>query len=426
MKKIIFNYGSMFVGGIETYIYSVAVKLLKAGYQIVWICNSDVPLSPVFEDIFNENKIKFCRRDSNCFWFDCQQLDIHKEDEVVILSWSFGDFIRSFLVKKAFPKSHIRCFYIIPHFCGQDYYPFEIPTSSLKNKICFLKDIIKVFNKRMYVQWINAGCVLYHSADHIFALENKLGIHIAEQYRRLVPCLVDNFDLLEEDIKNRYYNDEFIIVTAGRNEFPHKGFFIGLIRAFVELKHKYQQLRLKVVGFDKNNKMIRDELNKYSSDEIESIEFIPPVSLENLKKLYNNCNLCIAVAGCAYYAGSVGLVTLPARHYSYTCEVYGFFPESKNKTTSCDSGYQVQPFIEQVINMKYEEYRNLSWKIFRSYEKSTVDADYFLTLPNVDEKYLISWFDIFLYKISWHVGKIYSVLRQYTSKIYHLFKKPNS
>ena len=62
------------------------------------------------------------------------------------------------------------------------------------------------------------------------------------------------------------------------------------------------------------------------------------------------------MAGCASAGAKIGLLTLPARHYTEKCEVYGFIPESKEMTTSEKPGKPAKDFIEYVINMNENEY----------------------------------------------------------------------
>jgi hypothetical protein len=62
------------------------------------------------------------------------------------------------------------------------------------------------------------------------------------------------------------------------------------------------------------------------------------------------------VAGCCSHGARRGLVSIPARHYNYDGEVYGYLPGSKDLMVSDIPGEPAEKYIEEVLNMSEEKY----------------------------------------------------------------------
>ena len=134
--------------------------------------------------------------------------------------------------------------------------------------------------------------------------------------------------------------------------------------------------------------------------------------VNDLLDLYQKCDLSISVAGCASMGARIGLLTLPARHYTNDCEVYGFFPDSKNMTTSIKPGYKVVPFIKKVMNMNAEEYLRLSRAAYDSFDDKKVSVNDFIDMnknyfPYIPSKAVLIKFKLvyFLDKLMFYIKK---------------------
>jgi len=381
-KTLVIVLGSIGTGGVEVHVARM-VELYKInGWRIIWLHSRNCYIADGFKGIMNGPAVErvVCERGSLNFKLE-EELHFAHDEHVVVLTWILWDFICALGMKKKYPDVDMRCFFCINNFRGMAFF-YE--------GMLFCNEIVRRGCAFLYKHWIENGLVLYYAKSHYEAVENQYGIKIRDVFKRLVPNCTTNFKLSEDDIRRRFENNKFLIVAAGRSDFPHKGFIIGLIKTFNRLCLEYPQLELKVIGFEKNA-ALNDVLNNCTPEVLGKIEFLGNMPIEDLKSYYNRCNLCVAVAGCAYCACQVGLPTLPARHYSYSCEVYGFWPESLNYMTSDLPGQPLEQYAEKVLNMNYDEYLQLSWNIYKLSEKKVDDIDYFLNLAEVNTDYNLNY-----------------------------------
>ena len=163
----------------------------------------------------------------------------------------------------------------------------------------------------------------------------------------------------------------FNILTVSRFEFPHKGYVLGLIKAYAELKNKYPHIELTIVGYGVDESKVHEALNSLSENYKKDVHFIGKVHPEKLVDYYNDANINISVAGCCSQGAKNGTLSIPARHYDYNCEVYGFLPESKPFVVSEKKGEPVIDYIEQVINMSPDEYCKKCEMAFHSFRSDS-------------------------------------------------------
>lgn len=392
MSTIIINYPHMTVGGIENYIIELLQKLLNTEHRIIWMCDHNCSISDVYKEIMNNPRIERCVCNSHGMsWFKHGKIEIDGNEDALILSFSFFDHARALDLKR---KSHaqIIALFLIPHFTGALLFPEQGLTKSLQ-KIYFGKI------SRIYKAWQEAEIVRYFSAKHIETLERTYSIKVENPKEMIVPDFAERAPFDEKEVIARYNKEEFVIISAGRFEFPHKGYVIGLIKVFASLKRKYPQLRLLIVGGGAGRTEIDEEINKLPPDTASAIEIHKEVSFKELIELFKESSLNISVAGCASAAAQNGVITLPARHYTYNCEVYGFFPESKSMTTETREGEAVVPYIERVINMTEEEYVEYSKRAYESFsDDSKISIDYFFKVKDTTKDYNVPKSDLRIIK----------------------------
>lgn len=165
-----------------------------------------------------------------------------------------------------------------------------------------------------------------------------------------------------------------------------------MIKSYAELKQKYPDIRLHLIGYGEGEKQILQLLQKYPPNIKNHVKLLGAVEEKELKNYFDLAHVNISVAGGVFAGAVTGLVSIPARHYCYDCEVYGYLPESKNMTLNDLHGEDVKKYIEDLITMPKERYISLCRKSFETYqisdeEKELYDEDRLYLLKNKNPQY---------------------------------------
>ena len=383
-NTFVINYGHMDVGGIENYASQVIELGLEQGCRVIWLCDAQYSLSSVYAPLMNDPRVEKCRCSNHGMtWFRHEPLHFTEEENVIIFSFSFFDQARALQLKNEMPDATILPLLLVPHFLGSDLYPEKAFHGFGRTCVCRLAG-------KLYQQWLQEGLLYAFSLRHLDVIEKNYGIVIERKQERIVPLLRDGSPFSEEEVAARYDAADFTIISAGRLEFPHKGFVLGLLREYARLKKKYPFLKLKIIGEGEGEAVLRKEISEMPAQTAADVQLCPMVPFEVLCEEFKKAKLNISVAGCASAAAKLGVLTLPARNYHYDCEVYGFFPESRACTTEDKPGEPVAPYIERVIHMTKEEYVQLSRKAYETMAVKHPDRAHFLKLSDAGRGYSLS------------------------------------
>ena len=383
-KTVVINYHYMQVGGIENYISQFVNYAIDNEYRVIWLCDKHASISPIYAQQFESKKIERCKYSDHGFhWFSHEKVLFDKDEVVVILSFSFFDQARALELKRRNRHLKITAIYAIPHFTGELIFPEQALSGYFRAKA-------KKCVGRIYEEWIKEGLLTFFSNKHIQEVKTNYGIEHAVCGDQGLPRLKAKPLVSDEEYMSRYNSSKFRIVTATRFEFPHKGYILGLVKEFSSLKEKYPNLELIIIGEGAGKEELVGQIQKLPISARNAVSLKGVVSFDEMLAIFRCASLNIGVAGCAVAGQRVGLITLPARNYTYNCEVYGFFPESIGLTTETRPGYPVGPYIEQAINLTCEQYVALSRKTYDSYVEKPVAKDYLFNISGIDQNYMIS------------------------------------
>ena len=372
-KKLLFVYPNLQIGGIECWLMKQITNAVKNGYQVLWISNGYGRVFSGWSD-FAANNIK----KTNVFNI---LKELKKDDEIIGLCFRFVDYGYLLDLRKRLKGKSFNLFYCVPHFKDPVYFPEEFG---------FLSKLFIKYYKYVYETCDRLGNLLFFSSAHIESVQKRYGIVIKDRELKLIPVSGNlsshgNFDV--EMAQKRAVRNNFTIITCGRFDFPHKGYMIGLIRIFAELKEKYKDIKLIIIGYGPGKKQLETEVGKLNDETKRDIIFTGGVDPDRLIEYFNKSHLNISVAGAVRAGAITGLVSIPARHYCYDCEVYGYLPDSIGYTTSEQPGIGAKEVIENVIKMSDADYINLCKKSFFSFwSKESDDKFIFCKVNNYDSQ----------------------------------------
>jgi hypothetical protein len=411
-KTFMFLYKNMDIGGIETYLIRLIRQLKEKGNRVLWLTPADRYIDDSFKDDLLDGYVEIIEINTRGFnWIKHANINFNKNEEVIALSFEPFDFLRIETIKKEYSSIRIDSFYWVPHFKGNHYFIEEQviwPLRPLVYKI--IRKIIKHMEENDNIYYLNRSHLEAYERRYGYKVTNEKG-KISGLTREVRPY---DYNLaLKRSIRN-----EFNIITVGRFDFPHKGYILGLIKVYGELKEKYSHLKLTIIGYGKDEIKVIEQIDRLSPNAKKDINLIGKVPYDDLQKYFKNAHLNIGVAGTIADGALTGLISIPVRHYSEVCEGYGYLPESRGKITADVPGVPIQKFIEEVIMMNQEEYLELSRKSYETYAKDgeTNNIMSILNCKNRDASKTVS-------NLAIKFIKIYNILIKIIPKIKYEIRK---
>ena len=235
-----------------------------------------------------------------------------------------------------------------------------------------------VMMRKMIFRWDSLNAVRFFTLNQVKALEENYNLLITFPEDKRLRSNRERGTWNDESIQTKSLNrSPFKIATVGRFDFPHKGYMLGLVRAFGKLIQDYPQLELHIAGYGPHENILKNEIASIPENARNSIILHGPIHPDHLEDYLRTAHLNVSVAGGATAGAKVGTLTLVARNYcAGECEVYGFYHDCREKTTSLEKGLPIIPYIRQVLEMKPEEYIEMCKKDFETVlERSKVFYD---------------------------------------------------
>lgn len=352
-KTLVVNFGTLSkMGGIERIIISHMKYMVSQGVRVIWLKNARSSVIEDYNDFLLKNVEIVNISDNHIHWFKHEKIDFGIDEDIIVVSYTVIDMLRSMTLKNEFKSNKICCIYCVPDTTGKFFFIEQYFRGQFKNFI---------FNKvkSTLAQWNDAGVIVFCAITHIETFENHYAIRVNNRKEKLLPSLAEPMPLDEKAlIKRSTRNGNFNIITTGRFDFPHKGYMLGLVKAFGRLRKTYPQMTLTFIGKGPHEKLLKDEINKLDDDSKKNVFLKGEVAYDQLSDYYKDKHLSVAVAGAASDAARYGVVSIVARNFCEgECEVYGFLPEVQSKTVSKEPGFLVDSYVEEVLKMTADDYK---------------------------------------------------------------------
>ncbi len=375
---------SMCVGGIETNLYNLVKQFVEFGYRVIWLKPQGGVIDRAYDSMLTSNSIEIVNiNPSKLFWYKKIILNISDHDHIVAFTSNMIEFCIIDKVKDHFDILNIDIFYWTPHYLGVGIFHEERFPKVLQKPL-------RAWLSKMYCKMDVNNNILYGNHRHMKAF--------SEHYQFNVHAEIDNklFDgkvytkstptFNKKDCLKRALRETVNIVAVGRVIFPHKGFILGLVDAFNIMHQRYPQLRLTIVGDGPDMNVLKVKISKCSIDAQNHITLTGIVPPDQLSQYFKDAHLNIGVAATVSAGALNGVISIPARSYSNSCEVYGYLPESKSKNLSDTPGLAVEDFILDLITMSKERFIELSENSYNTYSKTDkiAFATKLLNTSNID------------------------------------------
>ena len=346
---IIFINGSMKIGGIETYIYKLAKYVIHNKAFVMLILHRKGVVDSLYDDVFNSD-FSYIQRGNIKLEEVRERVKQWNISTIKIISFDMPSFAQGEKIKKGIKDLNIDTFIFIPHFKGEFIY--------LEENCCGpFKKAIQSVTQRIIRKMQNNYNILYFNQKHIDTLKDKYNICCDIDTNYFIPShSIEKFDFDEERCIKLWQRKRFNIVSISRFEFPHKGYLIGLIGVYRKLKDKYPFITLTIGGYGPDQHVLENEILKLPEEIRKDVKLIGKVAPQKMKDFFDDANVNVSVAGCYLLGVKNGTLSIPARHYSYDCEVYGLSPEANEFAVSEKTGQNLYDLLEVVLNMPKDLY----------------------------------------------------------------------
>lgn len=406
-NTLIINYAGMSFGGIEKYFSRLMEYSIKQGYRVIWITKDSCIVKSKFKNVTDDNRVEKVINKAR-FWFKIDPISFDTDEHIVMLSCEPLIYLYGEEIKKYIPnKSLFSHFLVLPHYTGAAYYPerfFRFP---------IFKKIVFSFFKKIITRLNNNDLILAFSLKHLDNYEANYHITFLDKNNNVLKSLEPKkcFDSFQTLAKAKERKKCFEIITCGRFDFPHKGYMIGLVKAFAVLKKRFNQIKLCFIGDGSSRHELEKVIMELPNSIKKDITLLGYISPDRTPEYYSKATLAVGVAGALGDAARCGLPSIRVRHYCYECEAYGFVGEQK-QTKWDEPGLDIVPFIERMIvcsdNEYVEQAKNDYDKIYENYhydpefvfkKKNYLDKDFnkftlFLArLVNLLKNFLIKVFN---------------------------------
>lgn len=370
------------VGGIETYFYNLMKGNLNRGRRVIWLCDENPKVDDSFDDLLALDGLEVVPfRSAKTRFPKHLQINLHEEDKVTIVCAYTRFLLLAEQLKRRLACRTVNAFYLMPHFVGA----LQFPELAAPRPI---RPILKSWYRGLVLKWLDNGEYLFFDQKHIDALTEKYSISRQNLQCLIVPCVSEMryFDEKKVLAKAKSRNEQFHIVCSSRFDFPHKGFILGVLDDFAELKKRYSQIALTIVGDGPGKCEVERKLADMSDDVRSSIETLGFLSPLQFDKVLEDAHLHISLAGCLTLGARCGTLSLPARHYTTDFQTPGFYTASSFEgcmvTSPCDDGMQ---YLIEAIEMPDEEYVELSYESFEAEPQQEPDFDFFFRMCNATD-----------------------------------------
>ncbi len=361
-RAFVFLYSNMDLGGIQRYIYNYVKVFNRNDIATYWITTR----KPIIDDGFAAEfeKVHIIHNVTH----KKMRKILEPYDNVVALTFSVLQFEK--LKRLVRYNSKIRSLYVIPHFKNPEIYPEEY----FYIEAC--QERVRRWLAEYYNDYIANNELFYISRMHGITLCEHYGLanddiqsHLCKGNRQISGL---DLSVIQKKIQNR---DTFNLITVSRFEFPHKGYVLGLIDSFIEIRRRIRIARLYIIGYGDGEAEVKKRIAALPKDISKDIVILGRVPYGELKRYYDLAQISIAVAGSASDGASMGVPTLVARHYYEKCEVYGEYIDCADRTLSDESGEDVVPYIEDVYRMGDIKYLELCKATYKT-AKDILEKDF--------------------------------------------------
>ncbi len=166
-------------------------------------------------------------------------------------------------------------------------------------------------------------------------------------------------------IQSGFHND--IIMTAARAQFPYKGYIIGLIKDYAELKKTYNNLKLEIISAGEDYNVIVDTIASLDENISKDIVLHGWMDYEKLKNSIEKSKIFVGMGTTVLDSALLYKPSLPVRFNTYENIGDKFIHEKpENITVDYKCNSMAINSIRKILDLNLEEYVEICKESFYS------------------------------------------------------------
>lgn len=294
---------------------------------------------------------------------------IHEEKQVKVLNYNLNHYLDIEYVRSKYDFDIKNVMYVI--------HPDCLKKGMVINN-GFVRNLYQKHYFHLITEMINNRALVFMDKDSIDATNYFYNKSIPDEVP-IIPLPIDIplIDNNENLIKKGYESNT--ILTAARADFPFKGYLLGLIDVFVELKRNVTNAKLKIFSEGEDIKVLIDKIDILEEGVKQDIELSGWIDYDGLIEEIKNCRVFIGASTGLLDSSKYYRVSIPVKHTTNKCVSLSFFHE--HPMLLSEEYHEGMPnkcleLFQTVFNDSYEEYRQMSLSSFdavnRYYNESVV------------------------------------------------------
>lgn len=350
ITTVVFYWRNFIFGGTETLIVRLASWYKRHGIRTVILTSTECTDSNILNlanklNIVNDLYV-FDTHSSKYKNSNEDYLQFKVEEQIVHLSFYLPDYISQ---KVYFLKTYnsLECnhkLYIV-HPNSTHINLQKIPV--IGNLI--LKHLINSLVMNRQLCFMDEECVKEFKLLYSFARSFQFPL-----YR--IPIVINHEPIPEK-------SGSFNILTISRLEFPFKGYVLGLIRSFSELKQIYPQITLTIIGSGSGRHEINQLLNSQASTVSSSVKLLENTPNDLINNFIEGCDVYVGMGTTVLDAANRSKICIVAK--AYQCQDFssGFFHDNPHTVgeiyRSGEDSPRFSELLKIVLNLNRQPFLEL-------------------------------------------------------------------
>lgn len=227
--------------------------------------------------------------------------------------------------------------------------PLVLPKKKLSR---FVWKILAILEKPFLMQLIETKQMFFF--DCVDFIEKFYRIKIPLDVIYNIPMNIEELNI--DKIKSRYNNEDFLLFTSARADFPFKGYIFGLIEMFKTISID-KRMKLIIISSGAQDEMIKKRINDLNDDVKQKITFINGESYDKVIKHMEASNLVIGMGTTVLDAASRGIPVINVVPYTFELMSSGLWNGNRSSVNTLDN---VIAAVNKVMNSSLAEYECIS------------------------------------------------------------------
>lgn len=290
---------------------------------------------------------------------------------IIILTFDFNEFLLGESIRKRYTDCNIKNLLYIVH--PKIYEPLNIGYKAKFIGHVFFK-ISKVVKKHYISRLIETNSIIFMSTLDYLSCLKSLNIVSNNKKYNVIRLSIAIPPIDTNQIIKKYSSKTFNIISISRLDFPFKGYLVGLIDNFINLKISYPKITLTIIGDGPGKDEI---LSKISNNKLHNdINYIENVPYDEIESFLRKSHLHIGMGTTILDASKFGVISVIALSFQTEDKAIGFFHNNvellgANIKEYKGNIYSFYSLIEEVINYSKSEFVDYSLKSY-----NIVESDY--------------------------------------------------